>query len=91
MIKSVPLNVYFLYQFTKRVPPRYKYVYTLILALILRHKSESTHQGEHKCVVPELLTLLLTDDLYKYAGKGGHLNCAASGGLFLYSGRGQWI
>ena len=51
-------------------------------------ESESTHQGEHKCVVPELL---LTDDLYKNAGKGGHLNCAASGGLFLYSGRGQWI
>ncbi len=36
-------------------------------------KSESTHQGEHKCVVPELLALHLTNDLYKNAGKGGHL------------------
>ncbi len=65
------------------------------MPISFKHKknseSESTHQGEHKCVVPELLTLLLTDDLYKNAGKGSHLNCAASGGLFLYSGRGQWI
>ena len=36
-------------------------------------KPESTHQGEHKCVVPELLALHLTDDLYKNAGKGEHL------------------
>ncbi len=36
-------------------------------------ESESTHQGEHKCVVPELLALHLTNDLYKNAGKGDHL------------------
>ncbi len=48
-------------------------------------KSESTHQGEHKCVVPELLTLLLTDDLYKNAGKGVLLNWC---GKSLPCGRG---
>ena len=37
------------------------------------------------CVVPELLTLLLTDDLYKNAGKGGHLNWC---GKSLPCGRG---
>ncbi len=45
-----------------------------LLSNIKKHsESESSHQGEHKCVVPELLALHLTDDLYKNAGKGGHL------------------
>lgn len=31
------------------------------------------HKKNSECVVPELLTLLLTDDLYKNSGKRGHL------------------